>query len=133
VFGLKRRDFITLLGSAAVAWPLAGRAEPARKVVRIGYLSPAAGRAPGDQAGSSGRNLIDDAFVGTLQQLGWVKNQNIIIEYRYSGGRQDTVAPLVAEIVGLGVDVIVTWGPPLSLAAKRATTQIPLAWIMHEG
>jgi putative ABC transport system substrate-binding protein len=119
VFRLERREFITLLGGAAAAWPLAGRAEQALKVARIGYLSPAVGR-----------NANQDAFEGTLQQLGWVKGHNIAIESRHSRGRQDTVAPLVAEIVGLGVDVIVAWGPPLSLAVKRATTQIPLVFIL---
>jgi putative tryptophan/tyrosine transport system substrate-binding protein len=116
---LGRRKFITLIGGAAVAWPLAARAEQARNVARIGYLSPTAGRNPNSHA-----------FEGTLQQLGWVKGHNVIIEYRHTGGRQDTVAPLVAEIVGLGVDVIVAWGPPLSLAAKRATTQIPLVFLL---
>lgn len=114
-----RRQFMTLLGGAAVAWPLAARAEQARKVARIGYLSP--GTAPGKPSA---------AFEETLQQLGWVKGHNITIEYRYTGGRQDTVAPLVAEIVGLGLDVIVAWGPPLSLAAKRATTQVPLVFVL---
>ena len=116
---MRRREFTALLGGVA-AWPLAARAEEARKVARIGYLSPAAGGNPNTRA----------AFEGTLQQLGWVKGHNVIIEDRHTGGRQDTVAPLVAEIVGLGVDVIVAWGPPLSLAAKRATTQIPLVFLL---
>ena len=117
---MNRRDFIITLFGGAIAWPLAARAEQARKVGRIGYLSPTAG----------GNPLTRAAFEGTLQQLGWVKGQNVIIEYRYTGGRQDTVPPLVAEIVGLGVDVIVAWGPPLSLAVKRATTQIPLVFLL---
>jgi putative ABC transport system substrate-binding protein len=116
---MRRREFVSLIGGAAVTWPLAARAELARNVARIGYLSPTAGRNPNSHA-----------FEGTLQQLGWVKGHNVIIEYRHTGGRQDTVAPLVAEIVGLGVDVIVAWGPPLSLAAKRATTQIPLVFLL---
>jgi putative ABC transport system substrate-binding protein len=75
---MTRREFITLLGGAA-AWPLAARAEQARKVARIGYLSPFVALAnPTTRA----------AFEGTLQQLGWVKGHNITIEYRYtSGGR----------------------------------------------
>jgi hypothetical protein len=96
---MRRREFVSLIGGAAVTWPLAARAELARNVARIGYLSPTAGRNPNSHA-----------FEGTLQQLGWVKGHNVIIEYRHTGGRQDTVAPLVAEIVGLGVDVIVGGG-----------------------
>ena len=119
MFGLKRREFITLLGGAA-AWPLAARAEQARKVARIGYLAPTTGLDP----------PIEQAFHETLQQLGWVIGQNITIEYRFSGGRQDTIASRVEEIVGLGVDVIIAWGPLLSLAAKRAAPQIPLVFIL---
>jgi putative ABC transport system substrate-binding protein len=65
-----RRQFITLLGGATAAWPLAARAEQARKVVRIGYLSPAAGPNP----------ITGAAFEGTLQQLGWVTGNNITID-----------------------------------------------------
>jgi putative tryptophan/tyrosine transport system substrate-binding protein len=118
MFDRKRREFITLLGGAT-AWPLAARAQQPGKVLRIGYLGPATGRSP-----------VDDAFEEGLQQHGWTKDQNIRIEYRYTGGRQDTVLPLVTEVVGLGVDVLVTWGPPLSLAAKRASTQIPLVFLI---
>jgi ABC-type uncharacterized transport system substrate-binding protein len=116
---LRRREFLGVLGSAVAAWPLAARAQQPGKVARIGYLGPVAGRTP-----------QDDAFEEGLQQHGWTKDQNIRIEYRYTGGRQDTVLPLVTEVVGLGVDVLVTWGPPLSLAAKRASTQIPLVFLI---
>jgi putative ABC transport system substrate-binding protein len=112
---MKRREFITLLGSAAAASPLAARAQQTGKVWRVGYLSPAAGRNP-----------VDEAFEEGLRQLGWAKDQNIKIEYRYSGGRQDAVARLVTEAVGLDLDVLITWGPPLSIAAKRATNDIPV-------
>lgn len=116
---MKRRKFISLVGATAVAWPMATRAQPTGKVARVGYISPATGRAVGD-----------DAFEESLQQLGWTKNQNVRIEYRYTGGRQDTVLPLVTEVVGLGVDVLVTTGPPLSLAAQQASTQIPLVFLI---
>jgi putative ABC transport system substrate-binding protein len=116
---MKRRKFISLVGATAVAWPIAARAQQTGKVARVGFISPTAGRAPGD-----------DAFEESLHQLGWTKNQNVIIEYRYTGGRQDTVLPLVTEVVGLGVDVLVTTGPPLSLAAQRASTQIPLVFLI---
>jgi ABC-type uncharacterized transport system substrate-binding protein len=116
---MKRRGFITALGGMAI-WPLAARAEQVRKIARIGYLAPIAGPNP----------PIEQAFTETLQQLGWVEGQNITIEKRYSGGRQDTIEARVEEIVGLGVDVIVAWGPLLSLAAKRAAPQIPLVFLI---
>ena len=117
---MKRREFITLFGGAVAAWPLAARAQQARKIARIGYLGPAAGP-----------DLpIEQAFSETLHKLGWLEGQNLKIEYRYTGGRQDTVASRVEEIVGLGVDVIVAWGPPLSLAAKRLAPQIPLVFLI---
>lgn len=116
---MKRREFITALGSASI-WPIAARAEQARKIARIGYLAPIVGP----------DSVIEQAFSETLQQLGWIEGQNISIEKRYSGGRQDTVAARVEEIVGLSVDVIVAWGPPLSLAAKRAAPQTPLVFLV---
>jgi ABC-type uncharacterized transport system substrate-binding protein len=115
---MQRRGFITLLGGAAT-WPLAVRAQQPGKVLRIGYLGPSTGRSP-----------VEEAFEEGLQRHGWTKDQNIRIEYRYTGGRQDTVLPLVTEVVGLDLDVLVTWGPPLSLAAKRASTQIPLVFLI---
>ena len=87
---IQRREFIALIGGAAAAWPLAARAQQARKVVRIGYLTPTT---------AGGNPITGAAFEGTLQQLGWVKGHNITIEYRHSGGRQDTVAPLVAALL----------------------------------
>ena len=117
-FKMRRRELIAGLGGAA-AWPLVTHAQQQGKVARIGCLSPAAGRNP-----------VDEAFEEGLRQHGWAKDQNITIEYRYTGGRQDTVSPLVTEVIGLGMDVVVTWGPPLSLAAKQARTQIPLVFLI---
>jgi putative tryptophan/tyrosine transport system substrate-binding protein len=76
---MKRREFVTALGGAAI-WPLAARAQQARKIARIGYLAPIAGSDP----------PIEQAFTEALQRLGWLEGQNITIEYRYAGGRQDT-------------------------------------------
>lgn len=115
MFGLKRRDFVALLGGAAAAWPLAARAAP---VKRIAYLGPAAGR-----------THIDEAFEEVLRQRGWVPGESITIEYRYTSGRQDAIAPIVAEIAALKVDAIVAWSPPIALAMKRAT-QVPLVFLI---
>ncbi len=95
------------------------RAQQTEKVSRIGFLSPAAGY-----------NHVDDAFVEALRHLGWMPDQNVRIEYGYTSGRQDTVPPIVTKVVGSGVDALVAWGPSLSLAAKEATTQIPLVCLI---
>jgi putative ABC transport system substrate-binding protein len=79
---MRRREFITLLGGAAAAWPLAARAQRPGKASFIGYVSPFAGR-----------SFLDEAFEDGLQQLGWVKGQNIRIEYRYASGRQTPSLP----------------------------------------
>ncbi len=116
---MRRREFVALLGCTGV-WPFAARSQQAHKIARIGYLAPIAGPDP----------VIEQAFKETLQQLGWVEGQNVLIENRYTGGRQDTVASRVQEIVRLDVDVIVAWGPPLSLAVKKAAPQIPLVFLI---
>src|SRR5262245_31350058 len=93
------RAFVTGLG-AALAAPPGAAAQQAEKVARIGYLTNVVGR-----------NQVEEAFEVALQELGWSRERNLTIASRYSGGRQDIVAALAAELVGLGVDVIVAWGP----------------------
>jgi putative tryptophan/tyrosine transport system substrate-binding protein len=116
---MRRRDFVKSIVASAAAWPLTARGQQQGKVSLIGYVSPFAGR-----------SFIDEEFEDSLQQLGWVKGQNIRIEYRYASGRQDTFSPLVSEVVALGLDVLVTLGSPLSLAAKRPSTQIPVVFFI---
>ena len=96
---MKRRDFITLLGSAAMAWPLAARAQQAGRVYRIGLLAndPSI---PGTPAGR--------AFVDGLREHGLVEGQNIVIERRFATANAARYAELASELVGLGVDVLVT-------------------------
>ncbi len=89
-----------------------------RPMKTIGYVSPAAGQ-----------NDIDAAFDEALQQRGWVPGKNIIIEKRWTNGRQDTIAPIVAEINALNVDAVVAWSPPIALAMKRST-QVPLVFLI---
>jgi putative ABC transport system substrate-binding protein len=114
---MRRREFIAALGGAA-AWPFAASAQQ-RKAIRIGYLSPAASRTPADAA-----------FEDALHGYGWIADQNIRIDYRYSAGQEDSTGALIAEIVGLLPDVIVVWGPAFALAAKRATTRIPIVFFV---
>src|SRR5262249_9470270 len=114
---LQRREFITLLGGAAAAWPLAAQAQQVGKVPRIGFLSMASpltfvSRLEGLRQG--------------LRDFGYVEGANITIEYRWAQGRYERLPELAAELVRSNVDLIVTHGTPGSLAAKRATATIPI-------
>jgi len=110
---MKRREFIGLVGGAA-AWPLTGSAQQARgKIVTIGILaiepwSPI------------------DTFRRALHDLGYIEGKNIRFEYRYAKGDNERLPELANNLVGLNVDVILTWGTDAVLAAKQATTTIPI-------
>jgi ABC-type uncharacterized transport system substrate-binding protein len=119
---MRRRAF--LYGSvAALAAPLAARAQPAGNVYRIGFL----GNTPRTKDAASER--FHREFVQALREVGWVEGQNTIIERRYSDGRVERFPGLAAELVHLNVDVIVTSAAPAALAAKQATTTIPIVGI----
>jgi putative tryptophan/tyrosine transport system substrate-binding protein len=111
---MRRREFFTLLGVGAVAWPLAGGAQQPSKLYRLGYLAPA--RIP---------TLIEALQTG-LHELGYVEGSNLKIEYRFGGHELQTLGKLAAELVALGPDVIITVATPPAIAAKRATTTIPI-------
>ena len=98
---MKRRAFITLLGGAAAAWPLAARAQQTGKLPTIGFLG---GTSPSVVSQSVA------AFVQRLRELGWVEGRNVAIEYRWAEGRSERFAEIAAEFVRLKVDVIVTVG-----------------------
>src|SRR5881409_3684606 len=101
---MKRRDFITLLGSAAAAWPLAARAQQAGKIYRIGILEPI-------PAARNAANL--DALRKGLRELGYVEGRNLIIEYRSADGRAERFPELASELARLKVDLIRDQGKPL--------------------
>src|SRR5262249_52271673 len=105
---VKRREFITLVGGAAVAWPLAARAQPPTVPV-IGFLGSGT---------PSAWSPWTAAFVQRLRELGWIEGRNIAIEYRWAEGRPERFAEIAAEFVQLKVDVIVTTGAA-ALAAKQ--------------
>jgi putative ABC transport system substrate-binding protein len=115
---MTRRQFITLLGGTAAAWPLAAKAQQ-RRIPRIGYLDPLS-RSNRMAAGWM------EAFQSGLHDLGYVEGKNIIIEYRWSEGKYDQLAALTAELIHLGIDVLVTYGTPATRAAKQATTSVPI-------
>jgi putative ABC transport system substrate-binding protein len=116
---VKRREFITLLGGAAATWPLAARAQQPGKLPTIGFL------VPGTPLTESQRVA---AFVQRLRELGWIEGRTVAIEYRWAEGRNDRVAEIAVELVRIKVDVIVTTGTPAALAAKQATSVIPIVF-----
>jgi putative ABC transport system substrate-binding protein len=108
---MRRREFLSVLGGAATVWPLKARAQYGPR--RIGLMA----------------NLPlppIEKFRERLHQLGYVEGKNLIIEYRYGEGSDDRFRSFAAELVAMPVEVIVVWGNPASLAAKRATTTIPI-------
>ena len=117
---LGRRDFITFVGGAAAAWPLAARAQPSVKSYRIGFL--------GGTSYAAYWRLVDALRMG-LRQLGYEEGKNIITEYRWAEGRYDRLTELAAELVNLNVNVIVAPGTPSAQAAKQATSTIPIVAI----
>ena len=117
---LKRREFITLVGGAAVAWPLAAAAQHGAKVPRVGFL--------GNSDAALEANLIGP-FRDGLRALGYEQGRNIAIEYRWAEGNYDRFPALVAELLASNVDVLVTAGTPAALAIKKATTSVPVVMI----
>src|SRR5262245_40407678 len=95
---IERRKFLATLGGAA-AWPLAARAQQARKTHTIGFLSPSMGVTP-----------YSTVLFNTLKELGWIEGQNIAIERRYAENRLERLPELAAELVHLNVEVIVATG-----------------------
>ena len=113
---MRRREFITLIGGVAAAWPLTARAQQA-KVPTIGFL--------GTATASLWRSSYD-AFVQRLRELGWIEGRTVAIEYRWGEGRSERFAEIAAEFVRLKVDVIVTAGSAVP-AIKQATSVIVFA------
>jgi putative tryptophan/tyrosine transport system substrate-binding protein len=119
---MKRREFITLLGGAAVAWPLAARAQQAAMPV-IGLLSPLS-------ATAATRNVA--AFRSALRDLGYVEGRNMTLALRYGDGVPERMVPLARELVALNPDVLVTGSKSGALAVHNATRTIPILMSIPE-
>src|SRR6516165_8116325 len=113
---MKRREFITLLGAAA-AWPLAARAQQAMPL--IGLMG---------SGSAAAQSHLTAAFLQRLRELGWTEGRNLRIEYRWGEGRNERFAEIAAEFVRLKVDLILTHNTPPTLAAKQATSVIPIVF-----
>jgi ABC-type uncharacterized transport system substrate-binding protein len=116
---MRRREFIALLGGAVAAWPLAARSQQSGKLPTIGFLGAAT---------PSVASQLVAAFVQRLRELGWIEGRTVAIEYRWAEGRSERFAEIAAEFVRLKVDVIVTWAGGPVIAAKQATTVIPIVF-----
>jgi putative ABC transport system substrate-binding protein len=116
---LKRREFITLLGGAAAAWPLAARAQHGGKLTTIGLLGSGT---------AASQSQWTAAFVQRMRELGWTEGRNLRLEYRWAEGLTERLPELADELVRLKVDVIVTHNTPPPLAARRATSVIPIVF-----
>src|SRR5215831_6900094 len=115
---IRRRAFITLLGGAAAAWPLSGRAEQS-KLRTIGFM------------GASGSAAISgwvSAFVQRLTELGWADGRNVTVEYSWAEGRFERLSGFAEEFVQKKVDIIVAEGTVTTIAAKNATAAIPIVF-----
>src|SRR6516164_8397627 len=111
---MRRREFITLFGGVAATWPLSARAQQQGKIPRIGIIDDAP---------------MWNAFREQLHDLGYLEGQNIAFEYRTADGVPERLAEAATDLARRPVDIIVTYGTPSSIAAKAATTTIPIVMI----
>jgi putative tryptophan/tyrosine transport system substrate-binding protein len=119
---MRRRDFITLVGGAAVAWPVAAEAQQPERMRRIGVLN---GNAEGDPE----RQAVLSAFLQALAALGWRDGRNIRIEYRWASGDASRLRALAAELASLTLDVIFTSGTPPTTALRQAAPTTPIVFV----
>jgi putative ABC transport system substrate-binding protein len=120
---MRRRDFITLIGSTAAAWPHAARAQQGERMRRIGVLTSGA-----DADDPDGRARIA-AFLQGLQRLGWTDGRNIRIDYRWGAGDADNMRKYAAELVALAPDVILASGTATAAPLLQATRTVPIVFV----
>ena len=119
---MKRREFITLMGGAAVAWPLAARAQQPDRMRRIGALA-------GIEDDGEGRARFA-SFQQGLQQLGWTHGRNVQIDYRFGGGDADNIRKHAAELAVLAPDVILAAGAAAAGPVLQATRTVPIVFVI---
>jgi ABC-type uncharacterized transport system substrate-binding protein len=119
---MKRREFITLLGGAAAAWPLAARAQQAERIRKIGVLV----NLPADDPQAQARNAT---FLQALQELGWTVGRNVRIDYRWGAGNADNTRKFAAELVALAPDVILAPGSSTLEPLLQATRSVPIVFV----
>jgi len=120
---MKRREFITLLGGAAVAWPVVARAQQPGRMRRIGVLMTVSESDP------EGKARVGALRQG-LDQLGWAEGKNLAIEYRWAGGDIGRFRDYTAELIGLAPDLVVANSTPALATLHAATTTIPVVFVM---
>ena len=118
---MRRREFIKLLGGAAVGWPLAASAQVQPKIPRVGHVLV-----------GSLADWQTSQFRQGLRELGYIEGQTILLELRRAEGRLERIPELVAELVGLKVDVLAALSGPAAVAAKNATQTIPIVIIAND-
>ena len=119
---MKRREFITLLGGAAVAWPLAARAQQGERMRSVGVLMSLVADDPEGQARVA-------AFRQGLQQLGWIDGRNVRIDIRWAAGDADRIRRYAAELVALAPDVILAIGAAVTGPLRQATRTVPIVFV----
>jgi putative tryptophan/tyrosine transport system substrate-binding protein len=120
---MRRREFITLLGGAAAAWPLAARAQPSEPMRRVGILLPYS------QGDADGQAVIA-AFQRRLQDLGWTEGRNIRFEIRWAGGDPDKAQTFAKELIGMTPDVIVPSSNQVTTILQQETRTIPIVFVL---
>jgi putative ABC transport system substrate-binding protein len=118
---MRRRDFIKAVAGATAAWPLIARSQQAGARPTIGFLGPTT---------PSAQTQWIAAFLERLGELGWIEGRTVAIAYRWAEGRTERVAEIATEFVRLKVDVILTYGTPQVIAAKQATSVIPIVFAL---
>ena len=119
---MRRREFITLLGGAAAAWPLVARAQQGNQMRRIGVLMLFAENDPVAMAQLSG-------FMQGLAEIGWTDGRNLRMEIRWGGGDVNRIRTFAKELVALQPDVILAHGTPATAALQRETRTIPIVFV----
>ena len=121
---MNRRQFLLTTLAGLLAAPLAAQAQPASRTARVGFITPSARLS----FASGERRVYREAFTGQLRELGWTEGQNLVIESRYAEGYYERLPALAAELVRLPIDVVFANSAPAALAAKRATTTLPIVF-----